>query len=256
MSEDLLVDSQDKLRIVTLNRPQQRNALTLKLWHELFEQITVFAESADRLMILRGAGEKAFAAGSDIRELPQVYKDPETSAAYDKTLLMTQKHLADCAKPTIAMIYGHCTGGGLGLATACDFRFAASNAVLAAPPAKLGLVYGVSATRRLMQLIGPSRTREMLYSARSLSAAEAWHMGLVDQVFEKDDLERETRKFADGVMSNSQFSVRASKRVIDRILNGEDQDDEFYWSLVKDAVTGEDFAEGLDAFLNKRKAKF
>lgn len=256
MSDELLTESRNDLLIVTLNRPKQRNALTLNLWAELHRQIDAFISSDHKLMILRGAGDKAFAAGSDIRELPEVYADPETSAAYDQTLLTTQKHLAACPKPTVAMIFGHCTGGGLGLATACDFRFASSSAVLAAPPAKLGLVYGVSATHRLVQLIGPSRTRELLYSARSLSAAEAWHMGLVDQVYEKDDLERETLQFAETVMTNSQFSVRASKRVIDRIVQGKTEDDEDYWATVKDAVTGDDFAEGLDAFLNKRSPKF
>lgn len=257
MSEDidLLVDG--KIGVVTLNRPARKNAVTLAMWQRLPELVEQ-AESNDaiRVLVVRGSGNDSFAAGSDINELPAVYETPATSADYDRTMLEAQKRLSHCAKPVIAMIHGPCIGGGVGIATACDLRFADNDATFCVPPARLGVVYGVSTTRRLIDLVGVATTRDMLFSARTLSAAEAWHLGLVDRVEAKGALEEAVFEYANKISENSAHTIRESKAIIRRILEEDADDDDAYWQTVRDSVSGPDFAEGFEAFKQRRKPRF
>lgn len=253
----VLSEQRDAVVTLTINRERRRNALTLATWQQLGSLVDKFASDSDcKVLIIRGAGIKAFASGSDIDELPKVYADPNISIDYDRTLLDVQNRICNCKKPVIAMIYGYCVGGGLGIATACDLRFAADNASFALPPARLGLINGVSSMRRLIQLIGLSPTRDMIYSARSVDAEEAMKMGLVNRVFNISELERQTSDYALQLVKNSQYSIQISKLLTEQIVNGKDQDDERYFSHVREAVRGEDFKEGFSAFKEKRKPKF
>jgi len=254
---ELPLDIDGAIATITMNRPDRRNAMTMAMWHQLSVHIdTIDADSSIRAVIVRGAGTSAFAAGSDIDELPEVYANPQTAANYDRTMLEAQKRLASCTKPTIAMVYGPCFGGGLGIATACDLRFAANNASFCVPPARLGVVYGVSATKRLMDLVGVGTARDLLFSARVLTAAEAWHLGLVERVSGDDELAVQVTDYAKALTKNSSFSLRETKSIIRRIQNEAADDDETYWQTVRDAVAGDDFAEGFAAFQEKRKPRF
>jgi len=256
-SDVVLFTSKDDIATLTLNRPDRHNALTLAAWRRLGHFIEEFQkEVAFKALIIRGAGDKAFASGSDIAELPNIYSDSSISVEYDRTLLGVQQQIFDCAKPVLALIFGHCVGGGLGIASACDIRFAAENAQFALPPAKLGLINGISSMHRLVNLIGQSATRDLIFSGRSVDAAEALQLGLVNRVLPKDDLETVTYAYARTIADNSQYSVRVSKQLLNRIDNGLCSDDDHYFSLVRDSVDGEDFAEGLEAFKSKRKPHF
>lgn len=254
---DLILDVEDDIGIITLNRPAKKNAVTLAMWRRLPELVaSVESNTAVRVVVVRGAGQDSFAAGSDINELPAVYASPESSADYDRTMLEAQKRLATCSKPVIAMIHGPCVGGGVGIATACDLRFADSGASFCVPPARLGVVYGVSATRRMIDLVGLSTVRDLLFSARTLTAAEAWHLGLVDRVEATDALEDAVLEYAKTISANSAYSVKQSKAILRRIVDEDADDDETYWQTVRDAVAGPDFAEGFSAFRERRKPDF
>ncbi len=257
MSDDIELQVDSNVGTISLNRPARKNAVTLAMWQTLPTLVDEVESRPDvRVVVVRGAGQDAFAAGSDINELPKVYESPETSADYDRTMLDAQKRLAHCAKPVIAMIHGPCVGGGVGVATACDLRFADNDATFCVPPARLGVVYGVSATRRLIDLIGVASARDMLFSARTLTAAEAWHLGLVDRVEAKERLRDAVFEYADMVSANSSHSIRETKLILRRILDDNADDDELYWQTVRESVAGPDFAEGFSAFKARRKPDF
>lgn len=257
LSPLVLFDTDDDVVILTINREHKRNALTLDTWRQLADRVDEFTRAPDhKVAIIRGAGTDAFASGSDIDELPVIYADPDISVDYDRTLLAVQNQISKCPKPIIAMVFGFCVGGGLGIASACDLRFAAHNAQFALPPAKLGLINGVSSMHRLIQLIGLAATRDLIYSARRMDAAEALRLGLINRAVDVEELVEQTLAYAHEVAANSQYSIRVSKRLTREIGNGKSQDDEDYFQLVREAVSGEDFAEGFAAFKNKRKPKF
>lgn len=256
-SDAILYETKGDVATLTINRPDRHNALTLGAWKQLSNRIEEFQNSLNsKVLIIRGAGERAFASGSDIDELPKVYSDSSVSVDYDRTLLRTQQRLYECPKPVLAMIYGHCIGGGLGIASACDIRFAAENARFALPPARLGLINGVSSMHRLVRLIGQSATRDLIYSGRSIDASEALQAGLLNRVYTQGSLEDETYTYAQQIADNSQYSVRVSKQLLNQIDCGLVDDDDRYFALVRDSVDGEDFAEGFDAFKSKRKPRF
>lgn len=242
---------------LVLNQPERRNALSRAMWEAMPGLLDEAEADADiRIVVVRGVDHKAFAAGADISEFEQVHATPETSKTYNRVVQAAERQLSHFPKPTIAMIQGPCVGGGCGIAVACDLRFADTTARFGIPPAKLGLVYSLHDTKLVVDKIGPARTLDMLYTGRLVDAPEALRIGLIDRVFDPQDIEKETRAYCEAVAQASQFSVRATKHMVQLILDGQAEDDEATLQLFDGAFRGEDYVEGRTAFMEKRKPKF
>lgn len=252
----LTVTVANDVATLTLNRPEKRNALTQAMWRALPDAIAaVEADPAVKVLVLTGAGG-CFAAGADIGEFKTVYATRDSAAAYAVEIAAAMEAVAHLSKPSIAAIPGACVGGGLGLALACDLRMAADDAKLGITPGKLGLMYSLGDTRRLVEAVGASAAKDILFTGRILKAADALGLRLVDAVVEPDALASAVADKAAAIASASQWSARRTKAVVRLILDGavEDTDQTRTWFL--DGLEGEDFAEGRDAFLAKRSPVF
>ena len=240
-----------------LNRPDKRNALTRAMWAAIPEHAAAVAASpAVKILVLRGATPAAFAAGADIAEFEEVFASTEAARAYHSVVHAAYDAIADLAKPTIAMVQGVCFGGGCALALCCDLRYADESATFCIPPARLGLAYSLAETRRLVELVGPSKAEEMLMGARVIAADEALRIGLATRVFRAADLERETMAFAERLCELSQFTIRATKAVIRDILDGAVAETEISQRLFEEQFRSADYIEGRNAFLEKRAPNF
>jgi enoyl-CoA hydratase/carnithine racemase len=240
---------------VVLNRPERRNAITSAMWRAL-PAIRAAIEAREDLLVTLVEGEGAhFSAGADITELGEIYRDAAATRDFGDAMQNGLKALMDLDRPTIAVIRGVAIGAGLGLALACDLRFCAADAHLAITPAKLGLIYGHAETRRLVELIGPSRAKDLLFTARRIETDEALAIGLIDRRIEAA-LQETVLGYARGMAELSQTSVRGCKRAVDAIAAGMGQETRAYRALTEAAAFGPDFAEGRAAFAAKRTAKF
>lgn len=247
---------QDDVATLVLNRPDKRNALTQTLWRALPDAVAVVeADPAAKVMVLTGAGGH-FAAGADIGEFEVTYATRDSAAAYAAEIARAMEAVAGLSKPSVAAIPGACVGGGLGLALCCDIRMAADHAKLGITPGKLGLMYSLGDTRRLVEAVGPSAAKDILFTGRILTSAEALAIRLVDASIPADSLDDAVRAKAAAIASASQWSARRTKAVVRRILDGQTRDDDTTLSWFLDGLEGEDFREGRDAFLQKRAPDF
>ena len=204
---------------VVLNRPERRNAMTRAMWRAL-PAIRAAIEARDDLLVTLVEGEGAhFSAGADITELGDIYRDAAATRDFGDAMQNGLKALMGLDRPTIAVIRGVAIGAGLGLALACDLRFCADDAHLAITPARLGLIYGHAETRRLVELVGPSRAKDLLFTARRIETDEALAIGLIDRRIEAA-LEETVLGYARGMAELSQTSVRGCKRAVDAIAAG------------------------------------
>ena len=256
--EPLLLDRDGPVAVLTINRPERLNALTFGMFERL---PALLAEAAAlpgvRALVLRGAGTRSFSAGADIGEFAAVRSTPGQAAAYDDAVLAAEAALASFPAPTIAAVHGYCYGGGCGLALACDVRFAARAARFAITPAKLGLVYPLRSTKRLVDLVGPSRAKIMLMAGTDDAASRARDVGLVDEIFDDPGaLDAGVREFTALLASRSAVTQRAVKETVARILDGVSADDESHAALRAAALTSGDYAEGVRAFLERRPPDF
>lgn len=241
--------------VLTLNQPGRKNALSRAMWRALPEAIDHASLGSAKVVVIAGAGE-AFSAGADISEFEQVWANAASAQAYAGEIAAGMTALAGLAKPTIAAISGPCIGGGMGLALACDIRLAATTSKFGITPGKLGLVYSLEDTKRLLDLIGPAATKDILFTGRILNAEEALALRLVNGVVSPDALEGAVLTKVAEIAAASQWSARGTKTIVDLILNGQTQDDERTRALFLDATQGPDFREGRAAFLEKRKPNF
>lgn len=256
--ECFLVSKEGGIATVTINRPEQRNALTRAMWARLPDMLEDFAADSDiRVVIIRGAGEEAFASGQDIREF-QTMKTPEEWKHHSDVVEDAWRRIYQVEMPVIAMVHGFAMGGAFGLLAMCDLRYSAEDGVFAVPAGRLGVVYPEILTRRIISLIGPANTKELLITARRYSAEEAHAMGFVNRVLPKDKLETYVRDLAVKIVSNAPLSVKNSKRMVNLIeentLGLEDRvraDD-----LRHEGFNSEDFKEGVRAFIEKRTPNF
>jgi enoyl-CoA hydratase len=242
---------------ITFDNPARMNALNTAMWAALPERIAqADADGETRVVLLRGAGGKAFSAGADISE----FGAARTGAAardYDELNHAAFESVMACAKPAIAMIEGYCMGGGLELALCCDLRIAAQGASFAIPAAKLGIGYNARWIRPLLSALTATHAKEILFTGRRFSDDEALAMGLVNRVCANDALEAETRALAEEVAANAPLSLIAAKRAIDEFLCApENPDFGLLDALVEDCFASEDYAEGRAAFAEKRKPVF
>jgi enoyl-CoA hydratase/carnithine racemase len=207
------------------------------------------------VLILTGEGE-TFSAGADISEFADSYASPEEAVRTNATVRAGQAAVATLSKPVIARIRGACVGGGCGLALSADLRFAASDARLGITPARLGLAYSFADTKQLVDVVGPARAKDILFSARLIGAEEALTMGLVDRCLPPGALEAETRAYAESLAGLSQVSIRTAKAMIEAVRAGADTETDALRAAFEASFAGADFAEGYRAFLDKRRPEF
>lgn len=248
--------SSKEIALITLNQPRRRNALTAQMWSDLL--VTLDKAAADsnlRVLIITGAGEH-FAAGADISEFSTLYATPESSADISLKISKALDAIAQFPLPTIAKIRGACVGGGAGIALACDFRFADRTSKFAITPARLGLVYPSLDVHRLAQAIGASNAKDMLFSARMVEAEDAKQMGLVNYLTEQSDLDQDVLDYALSLCATSKNSVRVMKQMFRTMAEGYQGETATAQQWFLDAFSSEDFKEGYQAFLEKRKPEF
>ena len=242
---------------ITLENSARMNAMTSAMWKALPEMVAkAAADPSVRVVVLRGAGDKAFSAGADISE----FGSARTGAAakdYDALNEAAFQALMNCPKPVIAMIHGYCMGGGLAIALCCDLRLSDEAGQFAIPAAKLGIGYNARWVRPILAALPPARAKEMLFTGQRYRATAAFTMGLINRVVPAADLEAATRTLALEIASNAPLSVAAAKRTIDEIMRHPEAPDLLTLDrLVEACFQSEDYAEGQRAFLEKRKPVF
>ena len=240
------------------DNPARRNAVSLDMWEAMGVAIRHFdADPAVRVIVLRGAGGAAFVSGADISQFEQQRSSPESIAAYDAVAEQATGALADTSKPTLAMIEGFCIGGGVGIAVTCDLRIAAEGARFAIPAARLGLGYGAAGVRKLMDLVGPAYTKEIFFTARRFTAAEALSMGLVNRIVPDASLEAEVGAICAMIADNAPLTMAALKRTVGELgRSSPTADVELCESLVRGCFESADYIEGRRAFMEKRRPVF
>ena len=242
---------------LVLNRPAKRNALNRAMWEAIPELAAQVADDPEiKVLVVRGATPEAFSAGADIAEFKDVHASAETARAYHGIVHSAYRAIDSLAKPTIAMVQGVCFGGGCALALCCDLRYADETATFCIPPARLGLAYSLGETKRLVDLVGPSKAKEMLMGARVIDADEALRIGLATRIFGAADLERETVAFAERLCELSQFTIRAVKAIVGDIMAGAVDETETSRQLLEDQFQSPDYLEGRAALLEKREPDF
>lgn len=254
---DLLSDIHPPIARVTLNRPDKRNAINAAMWRGLLELATRLEQDPTlRVVLLRGAGELAFSAGADILEMQQTVSDPARMKAMQDVVLEAQLAWERLPIPTVAVIRGACTGGGCGLALSCDLRLASPDAFFAIPPAKLGLAYSLADTKRLHDLVGPSRTKEILFTGRRINAEEALQLGMINEIVDPAALDDRADRLAREIAANAGNSVRAAKAVTAMISAGVLAETPESRRFYDESFYSEDFREGAAAFMEKRPPRF
>jgi len=254
----LLTGIVERVGHVVINNPERHNAISLAMYRAGAEEVARMATDPEaRLLVIRGAGGKAFASGADISKF-----ETERSSAEDvETYAQASKAFYDAVftfpKPTVAVIQGYCIGGGMGLAVACDLRLCEDKSRFAVPAARLGVGYGYEGIRRLANLVGPSMVKEIFFTARQFSAAEAYEMGLVNRVLSPQMLTAYADDYASRISENAPLTIESVKAITQALqLDEADRDLDALDALVKGCFDSEDYIEGRRAFMEKRKPKF
>ena len=243
---------------IIFNNPERHNAVSMEMWEACSDLINDFEKDRDvRVVVITGAGEKAFVSGADISKFEEERSSEEGVKRYNKAVDQGYGSVAKFPKPTIAMIRGYCIGGGMGLATCCDIRICSDNSKFGVPAAKLGLGYGYVGVKRLADIVGPSFTKEIFYTARQFDAEEAQIMGLVNRVVPAEQLESYVRDYANTIAGNAPMTVDSIKLITNEIYTDESKRD---IKACNDAVAAcfasNDYKEGRAAFMAKRKPVF
>jgi enoyl-CoA hydratase/carnithine racemase len=252
---DLLHEVADGIATVTFNRPDARNAMTFEMYEQL-RQICVDAGSDPslRVIVLTGAGGKAFASGTDIAQFKS-FTTPQHGLDYEARISGVLHAIENCAVPTIAAIPGACTGGGAGIASCCDLRIAASNLRFGFPIARtLGNTLSLENYARLSSLLGPARVKDIIFTARLIEADEAKSIGLVSEIVEPDMLKQRSLELATLIASHAPLSLRAAKKALGLLRPAISAKDAEEINVL--CYASEDFREGVDAFLSKRKPEW
>jgi len=256
VAPNLRLEKNGKIAHLIIDRPEKRNAFTQEMW-ELFPELLADAMADDAIRVLTVNASKkdsAFCAGADIGEFGAGSTDPAWRAKNQAAIGKVQHELALAVKPTIAVIDGDCIGGGCGIALACDIRIAGPAARFGITPAKLGLVYPLHDTKLLVDAVGPSQAKRILFTGQIMDAQEALRIGLITLL--ADEPHADTMAMAETMASVSSDSQRLSKQIVQRILEGQADDDAASETLFDAAFESADFKEGVSAFLEKRKPEF
>jgi len=255
----LLMEKDGPIGWLIFNRPDKRNAVGIETWQLMPGYVKeLAADDAIRVVILRGAGDKAFVAGADISQFKDRRRNMEDEAEYRRIGAQGREALNALTKPLLAMIHGYCVGGGVGIAIGCDIRIAADDARFGIPAARLGLGYHYSGMEQLMALVGPSVTKEIFFTARTdWSAQDALRMGLVNQVVPKAELESFTHDYALRIARNAPLTLRSAKATVEQLLRpAAERDLALLDKLIADCFNSQDYQEGVKAFSEKRRPEF
>lgn len=243
---------------ITFNQPEKRNAMSIAMWDGLTAALDLFETHPEvRVLVLEGAGDKAFVSGADISQFDKNRSDAEAQKEYDRLTSGGRAKLGRFPKPVIGKIRGFCLGGGLGIAMQCDIRIVASDAQLGIPAAKLGLAYGFDMVRTLVGLVGPIHAKRILFTGDRVDAATAERIGLVNQVVPVEALEDTVATLAADIAGNAPLTIRAAKLAVAAALQDKaDRDMAGLSAAIAACFDSEDYREGRRAFLEKRKPAF
>jgi enoyl-CoA hydratase len=256
--EKMLSRKEGGIGYVIFNNPERHNAVSLDMWEAASRFLDNFRnDKSIRVVVLTGAGGKAFVSGADISKFEEERSDEKAIARYNKAVDQAYTAVYEFPKPTIAMIRGYCLGGGVGLAVCCDLRICSDNSRFAVPAAKLGLGYGYTGIKRLSDIVRPAFTKEIFFTARQFDATEAQAMGLVNRVVPKDELETYVRDYAAMIVGNAPLTVDSVKYIVGEAAKDESERNIARCTeLVNQCFASNDYAEGRKAFMEKRKPAF
>lgn len=243
---------------IRFNNPARHNALSVDMWQAV-PPLLAQAEQDDaiRLVVFSGAGDKAFVSGADISQFEDLRAAREAVEVYEAMAEEALTSIYRCARPTLACIRGYCIGGGVNVAIACDLRIASDDARFAIPAARLGLGYRYSALKNLVNLVGVGAAKDLFFTARRITAAEAKSVGLVTRVAPADQLPALLAEYTDAMAANAPLTVYAGKKIIEEMLEDDaDLDHALCRRLILACFESEDYAEGRRAFMEKRKPVF
>lgn len=254
----MLAHVEDGIGWMTFNQPEKRNAISYDMWVAIPGIVAAFASDDEvRVVVMKGAGDKAFVSGADISEFEEKRGTTDAIEVYERAIAAAHVALKGLEKPLIAMIRGFCVGGGMAISLAADIRVTADDGQFAIPAARLGLGYGYRGIKDLMQLVGPSHAKEIFFTARRFSAQEAKEMGLVNRVVPAADLEKSAKELAAMIAGNAPLTVRAVKAAVGEGLKDPvERDLERVEALVAECFASEDYVEGRRAFMEKRRPQF
>lgn len=242
---------------MTFNNPERRNAVSLDMWAAIPTILERFAQDpAIRVIAVTGTGDKAFVAGADISQFEKVRSTPATVAEYERVAERASTALKTVGKPTVAVIRGYCIGGGVAVAINCDLRFAAASAKFGIPAGRLGLGYAMPGVKTLVDLVGPAFAKEIFYTARHFTAAEALGMGLVNRALPDAELDAFVATQFETIAANAPLTLHTLKRAVAELARGPDADKAAIGQLVQDCFASNDYKEGRQAFMEKRKPRF
>lgn len=250
--DELTLDFAGRIATLTIDRPRRRNAMSFQMWSALPDLMAKVAASGVRVLVIRGT--EHFSAGADISEFATLRNGPDGARRYGETVHAGERAIVDVPVPTIAAISGYCIGGGCEIALACDMRVASSDARFGITPAKLGIVYNFTSTRQLVAAVGPAWAKQILFSGDLIDAATALRIGLVNEVHADPD--ERVAELAGTIASRAPVSVRGAKDIVNRIVGGQDDEDDGVRELYEAAVVSDEYAEGVAAFLAKRTPNF
>lgn len=260
-ANEVLIEQRNHIGVITFNRPERRNALSpamLVRLHEALEQWS--EEGAVRVVVLTGAGEKAFSAGYDIRAIPtDLTAETAQRLRESNPLELGLRSVKNFPYPTIAMLNGYCFGGALNLALCCDLRVGVNDIAVGMPPARLGVVYPHEGIAQFASVLGTARARELFFTGRTYRGEEVLAMGLANRLVPREDLEADVFGLADEIAANAPLALRGIKRVLNLVeretpLSDESRDEAD--ALFAGALQSDDAKEGQQAFVEKRRPRF
>lgn len=253
----LTFNVQAQVAWITIDNQARRNAMSLAMWQELHRLVELLENDPDvRVLVLKGAGGRAFVSGADISEFSQRAQSAADTAAFGAAVEAAENALCECTKPVIAMIEGICMGGGIGIAVSCDLRYCTPDSRFRMPAARLGLGYALDSMRRIINVLGAARTAELFYTARVFDGTEAARIELVHQVVDSEELLATVEEVAAAIAANAPLSLKAAKLAISTLANHADESVERVHQAVSACYDSDDYIEGRTAFMEKRPASF
>ncbi len=257
-TDKMLAAKEGRVGIMTFNNPEKRNAVSYEMWEAAETILEDFAADPQvRVIVLTGAGGKAFVSGADISKFESERATQEATQRYNTLIDRLYGRIYTLDKPTIAMIRGYCIGGGLNLAICCDMRFATPESRFALPAAKLGLGYGYSGLRKYIETLGPAVTKEIFFTGRQIGTEEALRWGMLNQVVADDALERVVMETANMIADNAPLTIKGIKiSTVEALRDPAERDLGRAAEAVAACFASEDYIEGRQAFMEKRKPNF
>ncbi|MDA9148491.1 enoyl-CoA hydratase [Alphaproteobacteria bacterium] len=257
-TEKMLSRVKDGVGYITFNNPEKHNAVSIEMWDALEQILDGFRSSQEiRVIVLSGAGGKAFVSGADISKFDKERSSKEAVLSYNKRTQKVYENLETFPKPTIAMIDGYCIGGGLNLAVCCDIRICSEKSKFAMPAAKLSLGYPFSSIKRLFDVMGPGMAKHFMFTAEKISASEALACGLVQKLVSEDSIDSYVKDYALNIANNAPLTIKAMKQIgIEISKNSDERDLLLCEKLASACFDSEDYKEGRKAFMEKRKPNF